>query len=667
MRRRKSGRGTAANAEEELGGGDGGREDPAAPSEATQPDAGPPIVDSDNSGEDASSDEESSSTEEDDGHVHPNLENKFLKTLVKIKKKDATIYNKDERLYSSEEGTSELEDEDGDQKFQRHKPMHLKDVRAQQLLEGGADAYSSSSEDLEDGMPGGNLLYNKEQEQNRREFLALAAVHENGDDDEQKASDVEEDFGGLRRTVVQGAEADDGRNEAETNELLDEIFGKGEELTEADTFLKDYLKGQKWIVPEDSVQQHDLEDIDEDEEYLEKADQFESTYNFRFEEPGANSIVNYPRVIDGSYRKTESKRKRQRERKKRRREEQAKGREEEVKHKKNLKIREIQNKVVEVRKAAGSRAPTEELLQDLLEDDFDMDDWDKKMLSAFGDEYYQEDEDCAEDLQRSGDESNGDQVEENCGAATVQEGDESEQDGNTEDDPGSKRAKLDVATASQARADLQHLLQDYYKLDYEDDIGGVKCRFKYKQVPSNSYGLAPEEILFLDDKQLNRLVGMKRINPYREDGGKFAPNPWLLKQTRREMDWSGLPERRPTLHGAKSRPQARAGKRGGRPERRVWQRNDGSKAHSDKQEAVKASHCEETQSLVDARLDSYAWVSVRKPGGKDGKSQKRAKRVEGAEKACGNDDSKRTEAQRRNARRARKRAALKVNKGGATG
>ncbi|CAD7699740.1 unnamed protein product [Ostreobium quekettii] len=486
MRRRKSGRGTAANAEEELGGGDGGREDPAAPSEvvngtrqwghdafllnccervvvggdmrgtrsfrfggdvrrkgmqpisriwgqstdragilgcrialgghsvnvmrdleraphhlyllqrfawsaasATQPDAGPPIVDSDNSGEDASSDEESSSTEEDDGHVHPNLENKFLKTLVKIKKKDATIYNKDERLYSSEEGTSELEDEDGDQKFQRHKPMHLKDVRAQQLLEGGADAYSSSSEDLEDGMPGGNLLYNKEQEQNRREFLALAAVHENGDDDEQKASDVEEDFGGLRRTVVQGAEADDGRNEAETNELLDEIFGKGEELTEADTFLKDYLKGQKWIVPEDSVQQHDLEDIDEDEEYLEKADQFESTYNFRFEEPGANSIVNYPRVIDGSYRKTESKRKRQRERKKRRREEQAKGREEEVKHKKNLKIREIQNKVVEVRKAAGSRAPTEELLQDLLEDDFDMDDWDKKMLSAFGDEYYQ--------------------------------------------------------------------------------------------------------------------------------------------------------------------------------------------------------------------------------------------------------------------------------------
>jgi hypothetical protein len=48
-------------------------------------------------------------------------------------------------------------------------------------------------------------------------------------------------------------------------------------------------------------------------------------------------------------------------------------------------------------------------------------------------------------------------------------------------------------------------------------IGGgkLKTRFKYTTVPKEDYGLTPEEILLLDDRQLNKMVSMKHLRPYR--------------------------------------------------------------------------------------------------------------------------------------------------------
>ena len=72
---------------------------------------------------------------------------------------------------------------------------------------------------------------------------------------------------------------------------------------------------------------------------------------------------------------------------------------------------------------------------------------------------------------------------------------------------------------------IDDLLQEYYDLDCEDTIAGgkVKTRFKYTSVPQEDYGLTPEEILLLDDKQLSKFASVKQLRPYRNIGEDGQP------------------------------------------------------------------------------------------------------------------------------------------------
>lgn len=47
---------------------------------------------------------------------------------------------------------------------------------------------------------------------------------------------------------------------------------------------------------------------------------------------------------------------------------------------------------------------------------------------------------------------------------------------------------------------------------------------RYKPVDPSTFGLSVDDILRLDDKSLNQVVGIKRLAPYREDATKLRPN-----------------------------------------------------------------------------------------------------------------------------------------------
>ena len=69
--------------------------------------------------------------------------------------------------------------------------------------------------------------------------------------------------------------------------------------------------------------------------------------------------------------------------------------------------------------------------------------------------------------------------------------------------------------------DLKKLVDDYYKLDYEDVIGDMPVRFKYRKVTPNTFGMSVEQILAAEDRELNQRVSIKKMAPYREQVRHF--------------------------------------------------------------------------------------------------------------------------------------------------
>ncbi|EXC23014.1 hypothetical protein L484_001209 [Morus notabilis] len=490
--------------------------------------------------------EESSSSDDDDGDVsvHSKKDLEFFEALIKIRKQDPSLKSKDVKLFDSE---SDSDDDGGnnaeeEKKKKKKKAMYLKDVVAKHLIEEGPELCDKNEKRNRK-----NLAYNEEQEEIRKAFLE--AVEEN---------EEEEDGDDLLR-MKEKDESDEEESDEELHKKLDEYFGgsrSGEPDENAD-FLKEYFMNKMWIDKHDDkgargigVGDEELEMLSEDEKEIEKQEEYE----YRFQENSGDQILGHSREVEGTVRKKVKARKEQRKHKEERMEIARLEREEELRHLKNLKKKEMDERVKKIMESAGIQEDEiVPLSAKELEEEFDPEEYDRMMKKAFGDKYYDAEDadpeygsDADEDGEiekpdfekedellglpkgwasgESGDgflaarerilkhkmETDGDHK----GGEEDEEEDEEEEERKEVSEEGKRKSKRKLAILEKAK---QAMLEEYYKLDYEDAIGDLKTRFKYAKLKPNRYGLSTAEILVMDDNDLNQYVSLKKIAPYQDE------------------------------------------------------------------------------------------------------------------------------------------------------
>ena len=139
------------------------------------------------------------------------------------------------------------------------------------------------------------------------------------------------------------------------------------------TKSEDKLKEESSDLAETHINDDDVNGHDsDDEDFEEIAERFESSYNFRFEEPYVSNphlavknynrssssrdaavIKGYPRNLPSVVRREESSRKEARERKKQRKEEELAKKREEVKRLKGLKMKDLRAKLERIGREGG--------------------------------------------------------------------------------------------------------------------------------------------------------------------------------------------------------------------------------------------------------------------------------------------------------------------------
>jgi len=507
-------------------------------------------------------DASTSSSEDEDGVLlTPRIDVSIMKTINALRSKDKSIYDAKTSFFPTQDGEGEEGDDDETDSVIKRKPKRYKDVMRKQILEQVVAGEAVGDEDDALGGKTNRFAYNKEQKDIRAAFLdSVAATSDDESDDDlivvrKKQEDVDED----EERTKQEFEAEVKKLESSTGSS--NLVDPRGEVKDGESFLLDFFKKRAWMdeysgSEEESLtgapNDHNDDDADSIEE-VDKADDFEAQYNFRFEEAAAAqsgaelSNRSYARgqTVETLRRKDETRREKRIARQERKAAER-KAKEEELRRLKNAKRAEMEDKLKQIRSVLGEMPSADQnegnvdeaALIKLLEGDFDPEKFETHMNETYGDSFYSKedkewksDKDVRESLLQEEDGKmlvGQDGME--GGLYDYDEGDEQDDEDDQqgeedwvevgeeyyeEDTPGQNESKLEKKIRNK-------LMDDLYKLDYEDVIAGMPTRFKYRQVEKNSYGLSTEEILFAKDSTLKQFVSLKKMAPYREEEEYFV-------------------------------------------------------------------------------------------------------------------------------------------------
>ncbi|KAF8331256.1 Krr1-domain-containing protein [Amanita rubescens] len=280
-------------------------------------------------------------------------------------------------------------------------------------------------------------------------------------------------------------------------------------------------------------------ELDSDASFESLNDHFESSYNFRFEEPGADKIPTFPRNLPNTVRRQDSTRKDARARKQERKEAELEQKREEVRRLKNLKMKEIRKKLEMIGKEGGRGKNVDEdqaLHQLDLDAEWDPDEHDKQMTRLYTNDadavvdeekpMWEDDIDIG-DIHISGDEQPN--IIDDSKKDKKKKKKKKDDDEDHMDEGGVDIDEMDAdvvrdddeeewdGTEEMRKRKLKEYMGELDALDFNDVVAGMKTRFRYAPVKSESFALTPVEILMATDQELNQYVSIRKYAPYRRD------------------------------------------------------------------------------------------------------------------------------------------------------
>uniref|UniRef100_A0A8C4N513 Protein KRI1 homolog n=2 Tax=Eptatretus burgeri TaxID=7764 RepID=A0A8C4N513_EPTBU len=519
---------------------------------------------------DSESGSDSDSESECEEVISPKREREFYRTLSLLKKNDPKIYQKDAKFYSSSSS-----DDEGKQNSKKKKdsPFFIADYERNVMLVKNGKYVDESDEENE--LKDHVLSHVEEQKQIKESFQAFLAESNSESESEAKRKGDQDLSTVLGSGLLQHKKKTQKEKEGEEADFRAWLRGQGSsgggadlaylrdrwcssQLPEDEIFLRDYLLLQRYQEKKEDKEedagsdedkgghvllesQEGEEEEDSDEEgflFLKKQDDFERKMNFRFVEPDNCTIRSFARNAVGSVRTKDKRRQQKRETKKERKRQEKELRFAELRHLERLQQEVAAEKLQKLWDAAHGwsecRAQVKGDGNDLeqkpegmeseevgnlfqtkeLDGDFDPTMHDQMMAKYFGDEYYQQVESKKPDMNGWCDD----------GDLPCEDGTTDETKDWNEPHCDDSNFVMDVDFDPTAKRPPQRKTRGVKKktsaidrLPCEDVLDDLTCRFKYRKVIPNDFGLTPEEIIFADDRELNQWSSLRKTCMYRTE------------------------------------------------------------------------------------------------------------------------------------------------------